>query len=296
MEDQRLIHNHIRLATNDLEFIWCELKARWIKKKIMKSLEEDPSDLEKKEILTYLQHYPMTVFPYEFKNQYHMERVSVAKEHHLYYVMHHGKKLFLKSKYQSAFRAKRYYSNLCMEQDVHSPHRYCTDSFVPEKDCIIVDVGGAEGIFSLEYIEQCKHAYIFECDQDWIDAMKYTFAPYQDKITIIPKFVSNINNEQYISLDEFVKEYHLEQEKLFIKVDAEGSEPLIYEGMKQILDQDQKFCLALCTYHCDWHHDYFTKEFASYQVETTPGYMLYYYDMNYASPYLRRGVLRVRND
>ena len=58
-----------RLASSDMEFIRCEIKARFIRKEIIK-LYGDSDDPDKKAVADYLKHNSITVFPYTFFNKY----------------------------------------------------------------------------------------------------------------------------------------------------------------------------------------------------------------------------------
>lgn len=288
----------IKLAGNDLEFLFCELKARWNKKKIIKYLQsQHPDDKDVKAICGYLLHNPMNVFPYTYQKKYDLNQVVAEKDSKtkLIRVLHKDKWIYMRRKYKSLFRARRYYNNLCIEQDCESPHRYTTDSFYPDSESVIIDIGGAEGFFSIDYVEKCKKIYIFECDDEWIEALMHTYSNYMDKIVIINKYVCNYSDKNHISIDDFVKENNLKKEKLFIKIDAEGTEPLIYEGMKNCISDNQKMKIAMCVYHSQNHEQFFEEQFNGWKIEHSDGYMMYYYDMNYSEPYLRRGVLKISN-
>ena len=43
---------------------------------------------------------------------------------------------------------------------------------------------------SLEIIEEAKHVYLFEQDEQWLEAIRATFEPWQAKVTIVQKYVS----------------------------------------------------------------------------------------------------------
>ncbi len=286
-----------RLAGNDIEFLLCELFVRLKKRKIIKYL----SNLEQKDIapvVSYLKHHSISVFPYDYKDAYSMESVDVGKDEacHMFYVKNPLLNVYMKPSYTSKFRAQRYYNNLLIEQDKHSPHCYTTSSFYPEQDSVILDIGGAEGYFPIQYLEQVKKVYIFECNPEWLKALEKTYGKYKDKVCIINKFVSDYTDETHVSLDDFVAENHLLQEKLFIKIDAEGSEPQIIEGAKNLLTSKQLIRLALCVYHCADHEALFRQRFHDWSIDVSEGYMLYYYDFNFNSPYIRRGVLRIQNN
>lgn len=93
----------------------------------------------------------------------------------------------------------------------------------------------AEGIFTLDHIEEIEHAYLFESDRNWIKALEATFHPWRDKITIIPKYVSNENTDMSVSLDKLVH-------------DIEGAELMALEGCRKTLS-DSNVRISVCTYH-----------------------------------------------
>ena len=80
--------------------------------------------------------------------------------------------------------AEAVYRGLLIEQDKRSAHRY-VDSYEELKGKTLLDIGAAEAIFTLDTIECIDHAYLFECDESWIEALEATFAPYKEKITIV---------------------------------------------------------------------------------------------------------------
>ena len=286
----------VRLAGNDLEFIFCEIRARWMKHKIIRFLEGS-SNREHHEIANYLRRNPISVFPYQYCKNYNLKDIRVERDPDtdLLVVQEEYKRIYLRKKYRSLFRAKRYYNGILIEQDKCSPHRYISEKFYPPQDCIILDIGGAEGYFGLQYIDIAKKVYIFECDSEWEQALQYTYRNYGDKVQIIHKYVSDHSDDKNICLDDFIREHDLMDEKLFIKIDAEGAEPLIIDGMREILDNHADIWLALCTYHATEHEKIFREKFKDCEIEQSEGYMLYYYDFDFAEPYLRRGVMRIRN-
>lgn len=287
-----------RIASNDIEFIICELKARLLKGKIIKC-HESSSDPEINQVVDFLKKNTITVFPYSFTEEYKISDYPVELDeiNKLFYYIpdpsDKGKKIYLRRGYKSKFRASRYMKNLYMEQDVRSPHRYTDDSFDVDENSILIDIGGAEGIFSFHNIERIKHAYIFECDPRWIEALKVTFKDNLDKITIIDKFVTNYCDETHITIDKFIEDYNIGDDPIFIKADAEGDELNIVEGAAKLISRHNNIKLALCTYHLHDHEQKLRDRFNGWNVSTTSGYMIYYYDFDIKAPYLRRGVARI---
>lgn len=288
-------NNKLKLCGNDIEFICREVWARKNKKKILDFLldSEDPGY---QRIGKEIKKNGVSTFPYAFFKSYsgHNIECYFDKDQAMWYVIaQNGKRLYLKKEYKTKFRAQRYYKNLLAEQDILSPHCYCTESFFPESDSIIVDIGGAEGFFAVEHLDVAKHIYVFECNPSWIEAMNVSFKDYCDKVTIIPKYVSNRDDDEHISIDSFIKEHSLEEEKIFFKIDAEGSEPLIIAGGDKYFGSANNYKIALCTYHQAWHEEAFKRYFSDCIVEASSSYMLYYYDFMLKEPYLRKGLLRI---
>lgn len=287
---------NVKIADRDVEFIICEIKAGLHKNKIRSYLAK-MDDPEAKTVAGYLKQNRISVFPYEYKQKYKIKNVYVRKdpETGLLFVAYRGMRIYMRRGYQSRFRVARYFNNIRIEQDKRSPHCYVSDNFHPGKDDVILDIGGAEGYFPLRYIRDVKKVYIFECNPEWIEALNRTYENYRDKVVIIDKYVADYSDENHITLDDFVEQYRFSGEKLFIKMDAEGSEPAILKGGQKLLGSNQKIRMAVCTYHCMEHERQFRKLFRDWKVESSEGYMLYYYDYHFKEPYVRRGLLRVEN-
>ena len=112
---------------------------------------------------------------------------------------------------------------------------------------ILLDIGAAEGIFTLNAIEQISHAYLFECDEEWIEALEATFAPWKEKITIVRKYVSDTDEGDYITLDRYFQET-TSGKRFFLKMDIEGYERKALKGAQQLLKQAD-VSGAVCLYH-----------------------------------------------
>ncbi len=285
-----------RLASNITEFIMRDNWARLNRKKIADYLS-DSDDPEIRSIGEYLKSNNINTFPYSFATRYNGKDYKCIKDSSagLRYYELDGKRMYLKKKYNFSYLASRYIKNLNVEQDHASPHRYMTDTFYPHEGDVLIDVGGAEGIFTLSNIERIKHAYIFECDPEWIHAMEKTFEPYKDKITIIAKFASDHSDSTHMSIDDLIKEYSLQNENLFIKIDAEGDELRILDGAT-MLNEAQNCSIAVCTYHRQEHEDLISKRYKDWNIEHSSGYMIYYYDYDISEPYVRRGLLRITSN
>ena len=253
---------------------------------------------DKADILGFIQTHPISVFNYPFREKYVNFSVEIGfdDENKLYYVMHMGKyKMYMARRLDTEEKVYEYYKSLCLEQDDQSPHRYVTEDFdVPIGD-ILVDVGTAEGMFSIDKIEKVKRLYIIEMDAEWIEALKYTFGDYMDKVIIVEKFVADYTGYNFVMLDDVIDE-----DVNFIKMDIEGNEYAAMIGAKNIIKKSKKLKCVLCTYHND-NDEVALKYLAeSYglSAEFSEGYMYFANNVEqlYIMPSLRRGVLRCKKN
>lgn len=266
-----------------------------LRKDILKYYDSvSPSEIneEQAEAVSYIRKKGAHYFPYSFIEKYNPEKIKVYTNEKcgLKYVLHNEKRLYF-ARETSAFNIQRIYTNLLYEQDCKSAHCYQTETFRIEEEDILLDVGAAEGIFSLTVIEKVKKVYLFEVEERWLEALRETFKPWQDKVEIICKYVSDTDSEQTAKLDTVIKK--LSNESLFLKLDVEGAEKLVIKGAYEILTSgNNKIKAAVCTYHNQDDHEELSAimKDLGYRVSTSPGYMLFK-QQNLAPPYLRRGLI-----
>lgn len=127
----------------------------------------------------------------------------------LSYCMFEGKRMYLSREFTDIYtKSERKYIHRDMwwEQDPNSPHLYEEGDFCVRQGDVIVDVGTCEGNFTLHHIDEIKHAYIFEGDSAWLEALHYTFLPYSDKVTICDRYVGSKDEDGYVRLDTVIQE------------------------------------------------------------------------------------------
>lgn len=254
------------------------------------SLPSSDVNEEQRVALKYLRKNRLRVFPYPFQYNYDRNDVSVFQDEKLglNYILFEDKRLYFR-RGSKPKDIQRDYNYLLIEQDLNSPHRYLAHDFKVEDGDIMVDVGAAEGNLPLSVIEKVKKVYLFETDTNWIEALEATFAPWKDKVEIVNKFVSNKNEANLVSLDQFFKG---KERFSFLKVDAEGAEADILNGAEGCISSTERLKIALCCYHKpnDEHvfKDHLEKR--KFSVSFANGYMIF--RENFVPPYLRRGVLR----
>jgi len=242
------------------------------------------------EIVEFIKKNGFSVFPYDFSLKYNESDIDVFFDNitKTHYVIHDKKRLYFPEDFDGKY-IRSYYNFLRIEQDKDSPHCYEADGYVVQKGDIIADVGAAEGIWALNYAEKAEQIYLFECDKKWIKALEKTFEPWKEKVVIVDKYVSNINDKKNITLDSFFDNKRVD----FIKADIEGMETKLLEGSKLIL-KNNILKLLICTYHLKNDGNEIRKilETNGYIIEYSKRYMIFIYDKYLEKPYLRRGLIR----
>lgn len=256
---------------------------------------KNTEDKEIKEIMEYLKSNKLEVFNYPFAQKYKelSAKVEYDEKADLYYVWHRDKRLYMSRRFDSEEKVLAYYRSILLEQDEKSPHKYMDKDFRVNVGDVVLDIGVAEGNFSLEVVDKVSKLYIVETDEGWIEALKYTFKDYLNKITFIPKFATDHTEGQMIALDDVITE-----EVNFIKMDIEGEEVNALKGLKGTIDNSPNVKCAICAYHND-NDEMLIREYArqlGMKSSVTKGYM--YFPVGdkqiYQSPVLRRGIVRMR--
>lgn len=180
------------------------------------------------------------------------------------------------------------YRRLLKEQDPASPH--CYGLRANEGD-VVMDVGAAEGIYSLDNVEVASRIILFEVEPEWIGALERTFAPWKDKVLIINKFASDVDDAQNVTIDRVVSEQKIER-PILLKLDVEGAENRVISGSTKVLARSTTRA-AVCTYHRRDDHEQLSAEMRrrGFEVATSPSRMLFIFDGELRPPFYRRGVI-----
>jgi hypothetical protein len=280
-----------------IEYKKLKFNRKCLKSKILRYYRKSSYDNPQvREVLSFLKKNELDVFPYEFIHKYEKSSIQVFydKKFDLNYVNHMGRKLFFKRS-MSVAEIKSLYRGLQIDQDDNSPHKYLNEEFQVELSDVIVDVGAAEGNFSLEIVEKVKTIYLFENDPGWIEPLKATFAPWKEKVEIIEKKIGSKNNAEELTLDNFYEK----KKFTFIKADIEGGEPNLLVGLDKTLSSNFPLKLIICTYHKQYDFTNFNNllKRKGFRTTTTPGFMIFYYDKLIKPPYLRKALIRaIKND
>lgn len=213
-------------------------------------------------------------------------------EKKMFYIYCGKYKMFFSRQLQDKDTVNDYYKYLCAEQDSNSPHCYLSADFNVSQEDIVVDAGGAEGIFALSIVDKVKKIYIFEPDSYWVEALRYTFEQFGEKVVIIPKAISNYESENCIMLDSVIPEG---EEINFIKMDIEGEEYNALLGAQRVINNSKNMKCAICTYHQELMYDVLESWFMEkeFKVSHSKGYMWFGTEsFVYRAPVLRRGIIR----
>ena len=248
----------------------------------------------------YIQKNGLTVFPYQLVKEMPLVEGGIDEALQLPYVIHKGKRLYFPYSYSVDKCVKMYESYIGEECLLggkfreKQPHQYLTETFTIEEGDVLVDVGCAEALLSLDNIEKVSKVYLFEFEPMWIPALNATFKDYMDKVVIINKYVSDKDTDTTITLKTALRNEHGKQ--LFIKMDIEGAEVDVLKGSRDYLSNTSNIKIACCTYHKQHDEEEIPQILSElgYNCEFSNGFMLFYADVNMQYPYFRHGLVRAR--
>lgn len=253
----------------------------------------DSVDPEIKDVLDFLGNNNLRVFNYEFADKYDSMKPKVHIDGNcgLFYVFHNNKKMYFSRVYDTEEKVINYYKSICLEQDGNSPHKYLSEEFNVKEGDVVLDVGVAEGNFTLEIIDRVKKVYMVEANLDWIEALEQTFSEYKDKVVIISRYASSYDEGEYAKLDSIINE-----DLNFIKMDIEGFEWDALNGAQRLITDAKNLKMAICSYHSDFDQELIEKFMNDNRIKhtTTQGYMWFPFKGRQVdvSTKLNRGVVR----
>ena len=220
-----------------------------------------------------------------------------------YYVNHQCqdgsiKKIFLQDVLGHS-QCRTYYETLLMEQDEQSPHCYLTgrikEDLIGDKGGTILDLGGAEGIFTLECVDHVDRLYCFDADEKWLKPLRETLKPYADKAEVVSKYISDISEGPYTTIDDFFGD-KIPKDIRMIKMDIEGYELNALRGMKHTLEENPNAVLLICTYHKPDAEKEITGFMSEMGYKGLPrsGFVFFWAGDDFVEPYVRHGVVEFR--
>lgn len=187
---------------------------------------------------------------------------------------------------------QKYVNGLMIEQDEDSPHRYLKKGFFNKNQMVLADIGAAEGNISLSVIRKCSKVYLFECDSEWREPLRLTFKPYAEKVVIVPKFVSDFDKDEHVSLDTYFADKDID----CIKADIEGAEIACLLGGESVI-RHKVSQVAICAYHAPdalATIEAILKQYG-YETSVSKGYMVWDLDKDKrrkgTERFLRRGLV-----
>lgn len=239
---------------------------------------------EENQLYAFMGKHGLSFYPYTFTLKYKKMSIQTFwdEKNELYYVDHAGKKLYYPSLTKNIAEGYRF---LLMEQDICSPHRYM-ENFNRLKGKTLLDIGASEGMFTLSVIEIIEHAYLFECEERWVNALNVTFAPWKEKITIVTKYVSDVNDEKNITIDHFLE--GKSKTNIFLKMDIEGYEQVALTGTEKTIQEAKDIDFSICTYHNEEDAVQIAQFFKKYFIETELTEGLMYFEHNFRKAIIRR--------
>ncbi|MDR2496365.1 MAG: FkbM family methyltransferase [Tannerellaceae bacterium] len=265
----------------------------------LSSSELKLNEYDRKGILYFLRFNLIDTFNYPYLHKYRFRRVRVFSDQDRglsFVITPQGHRLYFKRD-MTKQEIVMSYNSLCSELDNASPHNYNFDNLRVTEDSILADIGSADGLFSLGYVNKIKKLYLFETEPEWIEALEATFHPWKEKVVIVNKYVSDRNEGEHIALDHFFRN---NEKATILKIDVDGAEKALISGGMQLVREGFADIL-LCTYHRTDDLEYFSKLLREehYDIKVSNGYMLYIWeqrsDYQIEPPYdFRRGLIHAR--
>lgn len=227
--------------------------------------------------------------------------IKAGRDKHLNlpFVLHKGKRLYYPSEYSLDDCVDAYRFLIEQDQILESgylekaPHCYQLEQFKVEKGDVLLDGGAAEGLFTLELIDEVSQAYIVEADAKWLPALRATFAPYADKVKIINKFLSDTIDDRNTTIFEVLSK---QKGQCFVKMDIEGAEPKVIKGSAGFLRSRDNIKLSCCSYHYNDDAETMARLFdeIGYWHEFSDGWLFFAEYDSPKPPFFRKVLIRAR--
>ncbi len=288
-----------RLIIEELKYELTLVKYDLLYHKIVDYFNNN-SMLEYKEEVDYIKKLGrVVVFPYEQTKTVNEVNGGFDQDRQMPYVIHGSSKRLYFPEHWSLDRAKSTYVNYVQVENLlggnfqtKSPHQYQSPTIFVKDGDLVIDIGAAEALFSLDIVDKARRVIIIEPEKMWINPLKATFAPYKDKVRIINKSISTIDSEDTVTLTTCLMAEA--SEAIFIKMDIEGYETTVIGTNKDFFNKNINLSVACCTYHTVDDATILKNYFENYNFNTefSEGYMLFYTDEAISPPFFRKGMIR----
>ncbi len=248
-------------------------------------------DPQIQEIINYIdKKHRVSLLNYGFVDDYMKQPVEsyLDEDCQMLYIPYKGRRMYFPRSWDEE-RSIQYFRSLLAEQDVRSPHCYRHNGYGVKEGDVVVDVGAAEGIFTLDIIDIAGKVYLLEADKEWLEALRQTFQKDGEKVQIIYGFADCIAEGDRVTLNSlFTKEIN------YIKMDIEGYEKAALQGADRLLTDCENLRCAICAYHCredeEWIRNYLQRY--GFVTDVSEGYMCPDWTVEaYLEAELRRGIV-----
>ena len=214
------------------------------------------------------------------------------------YVVHRGRRLFFPAGMEK-WKVVMIYRIFVEQEGITGegiyekhPHNYQSANHFIEEGDVLLDIGCAEALFTLDNLDRISKAYVFEADPSWRIPLEKTFAG-MGKVSVVSKFVGDRTEGNCVKVTDVVPEDP--NATYFVKMDIEGGERVVLESMREFF-RTHRVKLSCCVYHRQDDAEVIERMLREmgFSIEYSDGYMLVL--MNGVQyPYFRKGLIYARN-
>lgn len=168
------------------------------------------------------------------------------------------------------FGIKPIYQVVTETFDADDWHYYRKEKTEIEPDDILLDIGTAEGLFPLVVVDECHKIYLVEPSKLFVNCLKKTFKPYENKVVILNNAVghhdgqidfsenslsskvedSNSGKTYKVNVNKIDTLIPVNEKITYLKADIEGFEYEMLKGAVNTIKRN-KPKIAIATYHIE---------------------------------------------
>lgn len=283
-----------RLTRSVHRLSWIRDRNEWIdlRSTILDWADRNPHEASGyEEEIGFVDRYGPYVLPYEFVFDPKYRAIAIHRDRRAghFFAMYNSRRIYFPKQW-SEKKCFHYFQSVWVEQNGRSPHRYRLWD-MPVNDQTVIDIGAAEGNFSVEAAEVARRVVLAEGDPLWWGALELTFAPFRSKVRLIKAFVEADNDSggEAVSMRNLISS----ERPSLVKMDVEGAARDLLQSVHELLERAEGPDFVVATYHYPSESSEVKQllEACGYRTNKSEGWMLVPFDTNQQPPYFREALI-----